>query len=107
MPVGDQDSTTFPRPLPFWWHERPVKLETLGGSNPARNTAFPANAHVAWESSRFSKSPMHLWRAELLDCFHFNAHVLELPTVSMGSADRIGKYPTCAGAVPSPTCRLR
>jgi hypothetical protein len=48
MPVGDQNSTTFPRPQPFWWHERPVKLETLGGSNPPRNTAFPANAHVAW-----------------------------------------------------------
>jgi hypothetical protein len=74
MPVECQVSTVFPRPQTYWWHDRPVEVETLGerkslrayrsllspfpnthlktniwfaGSDPARNTAFPANAHIA------------------------------------------------------------
>ena len=38
MPVEYQDSTTFPRPEPFWWHERQVKLESLGRKVPAGAT---------------------------------------------------------------------
>jgi hypothetical protein len=30
MPVEYQDSTTFPQPWPFWWHDRLLKLEPLG-----------------------------------------------------------------------------
>jgi hypothetical protein len=36
-----QDSTTFPRPQPFWWHERRVKLEPLGEGKSQRALPKP------------------------------------------------------------------
>jgi hypothetical protein len=39
--VEYQELTTFPRPQPFWWQDRPVKPETLGEGKSQRALPKP------------------------------------------------------------------
>jgi hypothetical protein len=50
--VEYEDSTTFPRPQPLWWHEGPVKLATLSEGKSQRALPKPPEVQSQTPTSR-------------------------------------------------------